>query len=69
LRHYPLRYRLEPISEVFSSVKVVERQYLSGTQAYELMRTRATELHVTVAEVSGMIIEAHEAMERLGLKL
>jgi hypothetical protein len=33
------------------------------------MRSRATKLHVTVAEVSGMIIEAHEAMEKLGLKL
>nr|WP_221034973.1 ANTAR domain-containing protein [Pseudomonas syringae group genomosp. 3] len=48
---------------------LVERQNLTETQAYEHMRSRATKLHVTVAEVSGMIIEAHEAMERLGLKL
>jgi AmiR/NasT family two-component response regulator len=47
---------------------LVERQNLTETQAYEHMRSRATNLHVTVAEVSGMIIEAHEAMERLGLK-
>ncbi len=44
-----------------------ESQRLSETQAYEHMRARATKLRVTVAEVSAMIIEAHEAMEKLGL--
>lgn len=31
------------------------------------MRTRATGLRVSVAEVAAMIIEASEAMEKLGL--
>ena len=31
------------------------------------MRTRATALRVTVAEVSAMIIEARETMEKVGL--
>ncbi|HSV60598.1 MAG TPA: ANTAR domain-containing protein [Variovorax sp.] len=44
-----------------------ESQQLSETQAYEHMRTRATKLRVTVAEVSAMVIDAHEAMEKLGL--
>jgi hypothetical protein len=35
--------------------------------AYEHMRTRATNLRVTVAEVSAMLIEAHDVMEKLGL--
>lgn len=48
---------------------LVASQKMNETQAYEHMRTKATGLHVTVAEVSGMIIEAHEAMEKLGLKL
>ena len=36
-------------------------------QAYEHMRTKATSLRVTVAEVASMLIEAQEAMEKLGL--
>jgi AmiR/NasT family two-component response regulator len=44
-----------------------ESQQLSETQAYEHMRARATKLRITVAEVSTMIIDAHEAMEKLGL--
>jgi hypothetical protein len=31
------------------------------------MRTRATGLRVSVAEVAAMIVEASEAMEKLGL--
>ncbi|SDJ55280.1 ANTAR domain-containing response regulator [Variovorax sp. OV700] len=44
-----------------------DSQQLSETQAYEHMRARATKLRITVAEVSAMIIDAHEAMEKLGL--
>jgi predicted DNA-binding transcriptional regulator AlpA len=31
------------------------------------MRTRATSLRVTVAEVASMVIDAQEVMEKLGL--
>lgn len=37
-------------------------------QAYEHMRSRATSLRVTVAEVSAMVIDAQEAIEKLGLR-
>jgi len=54
--------------QIEKAIRVLsESQQLSETQAYEHMRTRATALRVTVAEVSAMIIEAHEAMEKLGL--
>ncbi|KQX26559.1 ANTAR domain-containing response regulator [Variovorax sp. Root434] len=54
--------------QIEKAIRVLsESQQLSETQAYEHMRTRATTLRVTVAEVSAMIIEAHEAMEKLGL--
>ncbi|WP_260602604.1 ANTAR domain-containing response regulator [Variovorax sp. MHTC-1] len=56
------RRQLEKAIRVLS-----ESQQLSETQAYEHMRARATTLRVTVAEVSAMIFEAHEAMEKLGL--
>jgi AmiR/NasT family two-component response regulator len=46
---------------------LVERQRMDETQAYEHMRARATSLRVTVAEVAAMLIEAQEAMDRLGL--
>jgi AmiR/NasT family two-component response regulator len=46
---------------------LAESQQLSDTKAYEHMRTRATKLRVTVAEVATMVIDAHDAMERLGL--
>lgn len=47
---------------------LVEQQHMTEVQAYEHMRARATSLRVTVAEVATMLIDAHEAMERLGLK-
>jgi AmiR/NasT family two-component response regulator len=47
---------------------LVENQKMSEAQAYEHMRSRATSLRVTVAEVAGMMIEAQEAMEKLGLR-
>ena len=54
--------------QIEKAIRVLaESQKLSETHAYEHMRTRATKLRVTVAEVSAMIIDAHEAMEKLGL--
>jgi AmiR/NasT family two-component response regulator len=44
-----------------------ETQNLPESKAYEYMRSRATALRVTVAEVATMVVEAHEAMEKLGL--
>ncbi|MET3496566.1 ANTAR domain-containing response regulator [Variovorax boronicumulans] len=46
---------------------LAETQALTEAKAYEHMRTRATTLRVTVAEVASMVVEAHEAMEKLGL--
>lgn len=46
---------------------LVDLQKIEETQAYEYMRERATSLRVTVAEVAGMLLETHEAMEKLGL--
>lgn len=46
---------------------LMDSQHLTEPDAYEHMRIRATTLRVTVAEVSSMLIEAHEAMEKLGL--
>ncbi|SDZ70756.1 Two-component response regulator, AmiR/NasT family, consists of REC and RNA-binding antiterminator (ANTAR) domains [Variovorax sp. YR266] len=45
---------------------LTETQNLSESKAYEHMRSRATALRVTVAEVAAMVVEAHEAMEKLG---
>jgi AmiR/NasT family two-component response regulator len=46
---------------------LMDHQRMSETDAYEHMRTRATSLRVTVAEVALMVIGAHEAMDKLGL--
>ncbi|MBB1592628.1 ANTAR domain-containing response regulator [Achromobacter sp. UMC46] len=46
---------------------LMDHQRLDERAAYEHMRTRATGLRVSVAEVAAMIIEASEAMEKLGL--
>jgi AmiR/NasT family two-component response regulator len=46
---------------------LVDHQRMTEPQAYEHMRTRATSLRVTVAEVAAMLIEAQEAMDKLGL--
>lgn len=43
-------------------------QHMTETQAYEHMRSRATNLRVTVVEISTMVLEAHEPMEKLGLE-
>jgi len=47
---------------------LMDDQGMNEQQAYEHMRSRATSLRLTVAEVSSMIIEAQEAMEKLGLR-
>jgi len=47
---------------------LMDEQGMNEQQAYEHMRSRATSLRLTVAEVSSMIIEAQEAMEKLGLR-
>ncbi len=45
---------------------LVDHQQKTELQAYEYMRERATTLRVTVAEVATMLLETHEAMEKLG---
>ncbi|MBB6561744.1 putative transcriptional regulator [Acidovorax soli] len=45
---------------------LVDYQRMTEAQAYEHMRERATGLRVTVAEVAAMLLETHEAMEKLG---
>jgi AmiR/NasT family two-component response regulator len=46
---------------------LMEAHRLSESEAYEHMRSRATGLRVTVGEIATMVIDAHEAMEKLGL--
>jgi AmiR/NasT family two-component response regulator len=46
---------------------LVDHQGMTEVKAYEHMRSRATSLRVTVAEVASMLIDAQEAMEKLGL--
>ncbi|WAC74599.1 ANTAR domain-containing protein [Roseateles sp. SL47] len=46
---------------------LVDHQHMSEAQAYEHIRARATSLRITVAEVASMLIEAQEAMDKLGL--
>lgn len=45
---------------------LVDYQRMTEAQACEHMRERATGLRVTVAEVAAMLLETHEAMEKLG---
>ncbi len=46
---------------------LTDNESMNEVQAYEHMRSRATSLRITVGEVASMIIEAHEAMEKLGI--
>ena len=46
---------------------LMEAHRLSENDAYEHMRARATSSRVTVGEIASMVIDAHEAMEKLGL--
>ncbi|MBW0446252.1 ANTAR domain-containing protein [bacterium M00.F.Ca.ET.228.01.1.1] len=46
---------------------LIDAHRLSENEAYEHMRSRATELRVTVGEIATIVIDAHEGMEKLGL--
>jgi AmiR/NasT family two-component response regulator len=46
---------------------LMEAQRLTESEAYEHMRSRATGLRVTVGEIATMVIDAYEAIEKLGL--
>lgn len=46
---------------------LMDAHRLAENDAYEHMRARATSLRVTVGEIATMVIDAHEAMEKLGL--
>lgn len=46
---------------------LVDHQGMTEAKSYEHMRSRATSMRVTVGEVAGMLIEAQEAMDKLGL--
>ncbi|CAE6799059.1 Aliphatic amidase regulator [Paraburkholderia nemoris] len=46
---------------------LMEAHQLSESNAYEHIRSRATSLRVTVSEIATLVIDAHEAMEKLGL--
>jgi AmiR/NasT family two-component response regulator len=45
---------------------LMEAHQLSENEAYEHIRSRATSLRVTVSEIATLVIDAHEAMEKLG---
>jgi two-component system, response regulator PdtaR len=45
---------------------LMDAHRLAENDAYEHMRSRATSLRVTVGEIATMVIDAHEAMEKLG---
>lgn len=45
---------------------LMDAHRLAENDAYEHMRSRATSLRVTVGEIASMVIDAHEAMEKLG---
>ncbi|AYQ91571.1 response regulator receiver protein [Burkholderia gladioli] len=46
---------------------LMEAHRLSENDAYEHMRSKATSLRVTVGDIATMVIDAHEAMDKLGL--
>lgn len=46
---------------------LMEAHHLSENDAYEHIRSKATSLRVTVSEIATLVIDAHEAMEKLGL--
>jgi AmiR/NasT family two-component response regulator len=71
-----LQGKIHKLEETIKSRRLIEKairvltdgQHMTETQAYEHMRSRATNLRVTVVEISTMVLEAHEAMEKLGLE-
>ncbi|TAL96073.1 MAG: ANTAR domain-containing protein [Paraburkholderia sp.] len=46
---------------------LIDTHRLSESEAYEHIRSRATKLRATVGEVAMMVIDAQEALEKLGL--
>ena len=54
--------------QIERAVRVLgEAHRLTENEAYEQIRARATALRATVGEIAAMVIDAHEAMEKLGL--
>lgn len=70
-----LQSKINKLEEAIKARRHIERatrilmdsHRLRENEAYEHMRARATELRVTVGEIATMVIDAHEAMDRLGL--
>ncbi|GAB1575237.1 ANTAR domain-containing response regulator [Bordetella petrii] len=70
-----LQNKIDKLEGTIKSRRVIEKairalmdnQHVDEREAYEHMRSRATRLRVSVAEVAAMIVEASEAMEKLGL--
>lgn len=73
--HQRLQNKIGKLEEAIKARRQIERavrilieaHQLTENAAYEQMRSRATELRATVGEIATMVIEAHEAMEKLGL--
>ncbi|APA88637.1 ANTAR domain-containing protein [Paraburkholderia sprentiae WSM5005] len=70
-----LHHKIGKLEEAFKARRHIEKasrilmdaHRLSESDAYEHMRSRATSLRVTVGEIATMVIDAHEAMDKLGL--
>ena len=70
-----LKAKIEKLEDTIKSRRQIEKairmitetQQITKIQAYESMRTRATKLRVTVAEIAAMMLETHERMVKLGL--
>lgn len=73
--HQRLQGKIDKLESTIKSRRLIEKairvlvdyQQMSETQAYEHMRERATGLRVTVAEIATMLLEAQEAMDKLGI--
>ena len=70
-----LKAKIEKLEDTIKSRRQIEKairmitetQQITEIQAYESMRSRATKLRVTVAEIAAMILETQERMVKLGL--
>lgn len=70
-----LRSKITKLEEAIKARRHIEKAVrilmdahrLNENDAYEHMRSRATSLRVTVGEIATMVIDAHEAMDKLGL--
>lgn len=73
--HQRLLGKIDKLESTIKSRRLIEKairmlvdyQQMSEIQAYEHMRERATGLRVTVAEIATMLLEAQEAMDKLGI--